>query len=1218
MSKFYKVLIIFFFMWGIVFSIDQNTIQISTNSKTATLKLGVTKLNTEKLDLNFDAQKKIVTAEIESINNSHIYISDKSTNIPALLINKNGKNLIFKKNMLQIPKKYSYEVTKNPKKNTDLLKINVDVFPKDLYIFIIEKNTYKIVKVYKGNIEQNFEQYSTRMKGTFKFLEEKAPYFKLGTYEIINGNIYVGETGEIANFAVLEGDYPTKYIYNGSGINTGVVIRTSRDKWRRDYNKKTGIFDSWSSGKKEDIKIRTSKNEQGAVIRIFTNEKTSHVSWQLIKWDGGSINEEIVLEYVKNKGTAFQDEIHTDRFTISLPSIDSVVMPIEIKNPIVMFDVDNYNLGRVLINSSGFKTLNSEGNEYTKNGEWITGKGIDYPWDVLKRHKIVIKSNTSKSEQMSMSNGGTFETYIGMGQNGVLATYEGNDESLSFGITKYDFNKHEYDLVIIHYNPNNPNFISNNFLYKVRFPKFDGRAYCDNNKDINPTMDFVKKYEIFSEENIYLGTVGFKDLDIRITKQSGGKGVKIRATEDIYLKNLTYKDYPLVPAKLYIQNGDIIGENEKSKESKVYLKILDQEKLVGGGKFELVKKDGKGALEVGVEVNNDKETYFRAVTNLFLEMDRRYVETTINFNNSTIPLIIEQDKGWIYLNKTNYPNGMLTGYPNEEFGNISGEVVDIPKNSTLEILNESFKVIDTINDNSKIVDIPIGSKSKVTINYFRNNGIKFGVKSGNYISGDKGSFYIRVKDSKNKYLFLQKYNINLETDIKNDSTQIYLKNPLVLANDKLGDTQGMIIFNNTNGSSSPNKKENNFWTDEDSLQWWKINNARDYPQNTHHSRYTYDILDSNGNKLNTISPESNGTKHVILNLKNGLKLKFGVVTSLNSRTALTLGLIDGYNGNYIRDTLYVVLKDPSNNTIRCDKLFIQIDEFDPRYYGKVYPVDNDNLNGQVGTGKEKLGVYNNNLIDLGTDFRYFMRYLSIVDLINKNKDIYVYSPEFVTVKKIGDSRSELIKGKLKFQDKATGQIYDYINIIENKIKKYSIKLYLSKDEYEKLNANSEYEIYNEYNDKETLLIGLSKTNTENKFLKKLPMNKPLNFKVLPDTFEISTSGLNFGKINKYSNNKQIYGEAEIKVKVNNISSFTLEPSTENINIYKKLNSDKLSTEEYLQVKNLKIMDIQNEKGPNDITTKYYKLSGILDINSNKDISIGQYENTIEVTATVIF
>lgn len=1212
MNRFYKALFLFLLLVSIVFSNEKSEIKLDGKNKPATLKIGVTKIKTEDINLELDLKNNVVFGEIQNIGDNLVYISETLDEIPSL-VTKKGKRTIFnlKKNLKSLNAKFNYEII-----NVDdrqYIKIRCNEKLENIYIYIVEKGSYRLKKVYKGILKSGLEVNIPKMTGTFKFLEEKAAYFKFGTYEIKSGQIYMGETGEIVDFAILEGDYPEKNIPSSYyGLPTNVFLSNPNgDSTKVSFNQNSGIF----SG---DLVIGTSKSKTGAKIRVFTNAQTSHISWQLLEWDGGKIFEQVEIKYT---AWAWNEEKRKDYLKIYLPEAKLLEAPINIQNPIVMFDVDNYDLGRVLINSSGSKTLSSTGGEFTKNGKWIDATGPNYPWQALGKHRVVMTLGSGKSESTSMSNGGTFETYLGMGDNSILSTYEGGGDEFSFGVAKYDFNGSEDTLEILHYHPTVTNFIANRFIYRVKFPKFDAHAYYDNTKDIKTTTDFIKQYEVLTQEHIELGSVGLKDLDIRITHQSGGTGIKIRVEEDVVLKNIDNPDYPLIPAKLYLQGGELVGENEKAKETKVYLVIPQQERLVGGGKFKITKLDGNSPLEIGVEVNGDKSTHFKSITDLYLEVSKRFAETNIDLNNERIPLIESQNKGWIIFNKTNYPNGILTGYDNEKFGNISGDVIDIPLNSKVEVLDESYKKLADLNSGVTSTDIPIGSESKLTLFYGGQNFLKVGVKSGNYKAEDKGIFYLRYKDSDGKYLFIQKFNISFKQSLFQGNTIFTFKNPMVKALPTLGNLQGVVIFNASDFDSSPNQVENNNWTKEDSMKWWNIHGAVDYPKYKDAPGYTYEFLSSTGSKLAEITPTGIGHPQKIITLQNGVTLKIGISNyeeGYGKKAALALGIIDGYDGKKKEETIYVVLKDENGTVVKYDKLAIVLEEFDPRYYGSVYPSSEDNKYGKVGEGVEKLkDVTGNTLIDLGTDFRFYMRYLNILDIITNNhtKEISVIAPESVEIKRVGNPNLSII-GKLKFVSIADGTILDSVIINENQIDRYLLKIELTPDEYRKLEANQKYEVYSN-GSKDILKIGLNRETQTSPWVRYLPLDKPLNFTVTPETFEIFTNNLDFGKINIHSQINKVQGETTITVKGNSVNEFLLTPSVSKTNIY-MINSDgSLDTSKSLEVKELNTNEVLHETVGENYKTRVYKMTGVLNIDP-ATVEVGNYENTIEVTATVIF
>lgn len=1242
-KKIYKLILLFILSFSLTLSKTDSELKLPERKTPATLKIGVTKLKTTPISVIFDGINKVIFGEIKEIKefeNSYVYLTDNLEIIPSLY-RTNGRVVVNK--LKKVSSKFKYSILKKDEKY--YIKIDSENQPQNLFIYVVGKDNYKIKKVYRAEFPEAFALIDPSAIGTFKVLQDKLTYFVKGTYLVRKDGIYIYETKQKALFAKIEGNYPQKYIDSDKFDDIGnyVYIIPNKDDSAKNwfsYDEEDGSFDTTAE---YAFSVPTIKNGQtnstGAKIRIFCNNDVDYVSWQLLEWDGGAIDSEFKLEYYSDE--AFNDIlVKTDSFKISVPDAKLQEIPITISNPIVMFDEDGYNLGRVVINSNGSRTLDSTGTgTFTKNGDWIKCKGVDYLWDILKSHKVVMKSDTdSGSTQYSMANGGTYETYIGLGDNEVLTTYEGGSVDYSFGVLKYDFKSSSHIMEISHSAPTSADFVVNKYIYRINLPQFDPLVYYDDTKDIKISSEYIKKISNLNLNSIEIGTIGLKDLDIRITKQSGGTGIKIRGGGTVYLKSVDYPQYPIIKTELKIKNSEnletkeLIGENEKAKEASVSIVLNDElkKKLVVGGRFKIVKSssDNSSPLEIGVEVNGDQTTHFKPITNIYIDVDRKYLETAVILNNDQIPLDISQNKGWIKFNKTNYSKGELVGYPGQSFGEILGDAIDIPADCTLEILDESQKNIRTLTSGQE-TDINIGN-GKLTFS-FENNYVKFGVKSGQYHDGDKGNFYIMCKSKDGSYKFIQKYIVSFNKVKFTNSFMFELLNPLVIANKDLKNKKGMVSFSSDSDSNCSEKIENNFYTAKDSKKWWKVLGFKSkYPDFDPNSPNTYIFLDSNRKILGEITQQnfSNPQMKIII-LKNNVQFKVGISSTTLGKTKLEIGLVEGYDGKAFKDQIYICLKN-SKGIFRTDKMIIDIAEFDPREYAGIYPAANYDIPtylNKVGSGVEKFktDVSANTLIDLNTNLRTFMRYFEpVVKMMTKNhsSELLIRSTNYVQLRKVGTTKSN-IKGKIKFVQENNGSPLDEIKITENKIDKYIIKVELTPEEYKKLELGEKYEIYYN-NDFKVLEIGLINETTLEPWTRKIELIEALNFKVSPPDFEITAGDLDFGYINKNSGKKEVTKETTVTVKCNKGTNFKLEitdptvttntsGTEKSIKIYKLNTSDFIDTSNSLDINNLTLIEGTTQTVGSS-TIKTYKMQGNLQINPN--VENGKYINTIEVTATL--
>ena len=376
---------------------------------------------------------------------------------------------------------------------------------------------------------------------------------------------------------------------------------------------------------------------------------------------------------------------------------------------------------------------------------------------------------TSSSTFLGDTNTITSNSRDGRG-NEVMFSYDGGNEYLNFGLSKYNFKGTTITDVSI----TNGGIIDNDGgsvtdtttsreYFTIKIPKFEGIHYVNPNYNIKPRQDYTKDH-VFDhnigagEIIIDYGTVGFRDLDTRITEQSDGKGIEIRAFRKVILKSVSNSNYIIKNAELYFEDertdGNFTyfkGTNEKATSKMLKLKIPKQETLIPKDKFIILTDETVPTypLKVGVTVGDDKATYYTPIDdetvgeggkNLYLNLStRRFVETVIEFENPDLSVKDAQGQetkeiNWIRLNKTNYSGGRLTTPINNSdlWGRVRGEVIDIPvewqgknpfENLKLQVFQENA-------DGKEIQITPDLTNNQVSFNVPQEAGKHFVMKYG--------------------------------------------------------------------------------------------------------------------------------------------------------------------------------------------------------------------------------------------------------------------------------------------------------------------------------------------------------------------------------------------------------------------------------------------------------------------------------------------------------
>ena len=944
-------------------------------------------------------------------------------------------------------------------------------------------------------------------------------------------------------------------------------------------------------------------------------------------------------------------------------------------------------------------TMSRWESEFIKNTtlsgkNWIDVKNIP-EYTYFYRHRIEINGGNGEVIKWTDANGETqSSSFINIGNgNQIMVAYDGNsDKSLSFGLSKYNFDGGTGTVFIAHYGTKDE--LLNIQGYDIKIAKFNGLDYVDNTKEIQTSSDYIKEYCFEQEINtnpveIEYGTVGLRDLDTRITEKFGGEGIEIRATNEVTLVGEGEFSNYRIPALLYFKKETtpiyhedsykgqkytiLKGANEKALEGQLYLWVPSQEYLIPKGRFKIVERNNENAspLRVGVVVNNNKEKHFKEITDLYLDITtQRFITTDIIFKNP-VPEPEDLKNRWIYLNKKDYPNGTPTpSYTGESWGRVQGEVIDIPidkvdsvENLVLEVYGENYDKTTPLIEDLTGKELPISmGKNTITIAYDRGKTYLRFKTSYPYTLGEEGSFYIRYRNKETgNYLFTQKYIVYYEDKNKlRGDTTVHFKNPMMLSIYSNGGGTGTIGSDdsnvlhidrseNSNGGVNGNGNHN---TIQDSQKWWDVKKAVDYPNIIPNvsggDEYYFEFFED------SLCEKKIGTDKIDYTV-NGVTFKiFFFQNSGNNYSTLGVGITDiqsSYKGESISKDIYVKARVGGRDETTLDKLYrvrLKVDEFDPTYYGKTFPKDNDDTSPEnykeinlVGEGYEHLDKTKTDeyiYIDLGTSYRDYMRYKGVLDSTGlKGKgDLIIRTLEMVEVKKENSSEEN--------QNKITGELLFVKNNLNSngvttlkieatnkdeiprKPEEYSLKLKLLNTEYQKLENGTKYEIFKNSN-KDVIEIGYEGQTNQNLY-SKLELDKPLNFSTSAPPFIIETNILDFGKINILQNNGTPIEESAttlVKVIGENIDNVELNlEGNENGDIitYIYLNSSEgiEIKEEFLKVTNIKLETKKENSNKKRVTQnkkeeiKNYDLSGKLTV--PLDSKVGEYTGVIYINATI--
>lgn len=814
-------------------------------------------------------------------------------------------------------------------------------------------------------------------------------------------------------------DYTGKFNMDGED-HLGVI-----DRWPQWIN-----FNVFSGGRSNVGRMRLYADNYDLIKIEFGRFWGEYKPKEDLDVGAGNVNITFLLEYQIDIGN--QEEIWVTKsknyFTLMIgkeyaPETPGKIKP---KNPLVFYDYYSMNPfnhnKRAHLSANKVETIDRDGKVFLKNtnynGEqWISKDGttenlVNYDWKKLGKHRIEFSSTRNGDYGQVIKNtdinGKTqSSTFIDLdGGNQVVFSYDGGNEFLNFGVSKYNFKGGNGEVTIKQYSSTTSSGIGTPVEVKnyiIELPKFDGRPYVSNQYDIKPFYDNVKYYKFNQDIGtgkviIPYGTVGFKDLDTRITEQSGGEGIELRVIKDVYLESMFYNDSNREPyrieGELYfrregskifddtLSNGTKVsrfkGENEKSTSAMVYLVLDSQESLIPGGEYKIVKRNKNTTklisedtpIEVGVVVDGDDTTYFSGVGDLYISLeDKRFVDTKLIFDNEKINIQtgnivgvpLEDDSVWIKLNKSQYPTGIVgKDYIGQKWGSVKGEVVDVPLKyqngesiaTKIEVLDSNYKLLQQDYNNKDGGIIELG-QNKIYLKYNSgNNYISFKLLPTkndetipSYIQQLKEEiFYIRYYDGNrvsgekiepNAFLFTQRIKVVFDKPrALTGDTRIEILNP-AMAFESKNLTKGLLYINDDEYKGGKVDYFNDNSKLPDAEIWWEIFGEANY-KNFHFDLYPkFDVTQGNTN----ITPDKDGI-YILDNKKVGIYLDSKDI-SQNKRLAIGVNKIDGYKGEKIDSEFYLEWTadgDPTGIILgkgRRDKINLSIEALDTTYYGLI-------------------------------------------------------------------------------------------------------------------------------------------------------------------------------------------------------------------------------------------------------------------------------------------
>ena len=1045
---------------------------------------------------------------------------------------------------------------------------------------------------------------------------------------------------------------------------------------------------------KESLKI----GFRGSVLNDGDEEAWGH----FVLEGGQAVDSVYHIKYqakLKNKAAngTVTDVWHTVKEDTIEIIIDSSIKEnekvIDLSNPLVYYDYESSSAisnivhnKRAHLSGKEAKTLTSGGTTFSKNTDlsgkkWIelTGEDVlDYSKSFNRKHKVTIRQGSSEVVKMTDENGRTSSsTFLGDTKtitsnsrdgrgNEVMFSYDGGNKYLNFGLSKYNFEGTTISDVSI----TNGGIIDNDGgsvtdtttsreYFTIKIPKFEGIHYVNPNYNIKPRQDYTKDH-VFDHDMgageiiIDYGTVGFRDLDTRITEQSGGKGIEIRAFRKVILKSVSNSNYIIKNAELYFEDertdGNFTyfkGTNEKATSKMLKLKIPKQETLIPKDKFIILTDETVPTypLKVGVTVGDDKATYYTPIDdetageggkNLYLNLStRRFVETVIEFENPELRTD-NQGENWIKLNKTDCSGGRLSRPINNSdlWGRVKGDMIDIPLkgengnpfNLKMEVFQENpdgseKKILEDLKDNRLTLPIPNTTNNNFIMHYEGGkNFIQFSLDNGYDAVNDKNKeikFYIRYYDlTTQKFLFDQRYIVRFKDEVNYlaDST-LKIKNPAMLSDGN----NGMIKLSG-NGIELGKNNNKTF----DSIVWYEVQNGINYGEKNQGASF---ILKKIGSKEEY--------KYYRINSEGYLEIG---LPDTRKDFEKYFNLSEYKNGKDIEQSFSLTATNP-DGTEKNYRVNIVIEKFNPRYYGKVYPNTEAQVENALYNEINETGVGSFDLIkfipaefvyiNLETNYRDYSRYMNILEAVdNGSLKIGVENKNDVEVTAKDNGDVEVVKGKIVFKDGETYLDEKQISSLKfgggnsnSQPKVYPLYLKLTQKEYRKLKPYTTYEIFLSGNQN----VFTFEVNGNSSLNKEMIFNKPLSFTTKGPSITIIPEILDFGQIKPKEHSEPLITklvQAGIKVIIEGdlAKEFTtvLEPETEEIWIYEKSGTGVTKENgEKLKVRSITVTN----KTQNGVTADGkqrqddFIISGVLEVPNKTEPKRAEYSGYVTVNFT---
>lgn len=416
LNRIFMYIMMLFIFSHFSFSENENTeiLLKSRRKEPAKLTIGVTKLKTKELLLDFDAEKKIIYGELPQgfDDNKLIFVSETLDEIPSLTVSGNKRKVnniekYFARNVKSAPK-FIYEIVAGNGENgaeegKKYLVIKCKTNISGVYVYVLEKESYKIKDVYRGKFER---LYTTQNRATTNTITIENPIvqFEKDGDERNLGRVFINGTSAQTvdksgtNYDIngkwISGDATSMYFNTG---NYNIEIKSPDAQSTNDGP----VFGGTSARFYVDLK---SKNE--TMWQVIGTEKKLVYGVHTYDFIGGTYTLTL-RSYDKSSGKDYQ----TDTFTVKFPEFDGTVYldkTLDIGNQnkyekqYEIFSAEN---GKILLGSVGLRELDRRITYEQNGGDGVSVRLLTQDV-ILKKEKseYIIKGTLTIEDDNALNN----------------------------------------------------------------------------------------------------------------------------------------------------------------------------------------------------------------------------------------------------------------------------------------------------------------------------------------------------------------------------------------------------------------------------------------------------------------------------------------------------------------------------------------------------------------------------------------------------------------------------------------------------------------------------------------------------------------------------------------------------------------------------------------------------------------------------------------------